>query len=75
MQPKETAIERPKVRVSPHGRVNRRHAAIIVGRSEKTLANWASKGIGPRVTMVGNAPSTITRSASPTAKAGSETPR
>jgi hypothetical protein len=47
------AIERPKVRVSPHGRVNRRHAAIIVGRAEKTLANWASKGIGPAVTMVG----------------------
>jgi hypothetical protein len=46
-------IERPKIRVSPHGRVCRKHAAIILGRSQKTLENWASLGKGPSVTMIG----------------------
>ena len=28
--------------------VSRRTAAVLLGRSEKTLANWASSGIGPQ---------------------------
>jgi hypothetical protein len=46
-------IKRAKIRITPNGRVNRRSAALILDRSEKTLANWASKGIGPQITMVG----------------------
>lgn len=30
--------------------LNRENAARFIGVSPKTLANWASRGIGPRVT-------------------------
>lgn len=42
-----------KVRVRPDGRVNRRDAAAILGRSPKTLANWKCLGWGPRAVSVG----------------------
>lgn len=36
------------VLVLPDGRMDRRNAAKYVGVAEKTLAQWAVKGIGPR---------------------------
>jgi hypothetical protein len=33
--------------------VNRRGAAVVIGRCVKTLENRASAGIGPRVIMIG----------------------
>jgi hypothetical protein len=46
-------IEHARIRIGPTRRVNRRHAAAILGRSEKTLANWKARGKGPAVIMVG----------------------
>lgn len=46
-------IEEVKIRVMPDGRVNRAHAAAYLDRSPKTLADWHSKGIGPRARKVG----------------------
>lgn len=34
--------------VMPDGRMDRRNAAAYLGFSEKTLAQWACKGIGPK---------------------------
>ncbi|MFC3175036.1 DNA-binding protein [Novosphingobium bradum] len=45
--------EHVKVRVLPDGRVSRREAAKIFGRSAKTLAEWKMKGWGPRPIIVG----------------------
>jgi excisionase family DNA binding protein len=33
---------------SPSGWMSAREAAVYLGLSEKTLANWRSRGIGPR---------------------------
>jgi hypothetical protein len=41
------------VRVLPNDRVDRRNAAIALGRAPKTLAEWKLKGIGPRPFLVG----------------------
>ena len=41
------------VRVLPDGRVTRRDAAAILGRTAKTLADWKLKGWGPRPIVVG----------------------
>lgn len=46
-------FETIKVLVLPSGRVNRKNAARIFGRTTKTLAEWKCKGIGPRVYKVG----------------------
>ncbi|MEO5775038.1 MAG: helix-turn-helix domain-containing protein [Sphingomicrobium sp.] len=46
-------LERPKVVVLPDGRVDRFNAARFLGRSPKTLADWQTKGRGPRSRMVG----------------------
>ena len=46
-------LESVKVRVLPDGRVNRANAALILDKTPKTLAQWASMGIGPRVRKVG----------------------
>lgn len=46
-------IRKPKVLVLPDGRVDRKNAATFLGREPKTLAEWHSKGIGPRSRMVG----------------------
>lgn len=36
------------ITVLPGRRLDRRNAAAALGRKPKTLANWKSKGIGPR---------------------------
>ena len=46
-------IELVKVRVLPDGRVSRRDAAAILGRTAKTLADWKLRGWGPKTIMVG----------------------
>lgn len=46
-------VDHITVRVLPDGRVSRSDAAVYLGRSAKTLADWYSKGIGPRARKVG----------------------
>ena len=46
-------IRTPKIVVLPDGRVDRKSAASYLGREPKTLADWHSKGIGPKSRMVG----------------------
>ena len=41
-------ITTPEVVVLPDGRMDRRNAAAYAGFAEKTLAQYASKGVGPR---------------------------
>jgi len=36
------------VLILPDGRMDRRNAAAYLGNAPKTLAQWASKGIGPK---------------------------
>ena len=49
----QSQLERPKVVVLPDGRMDRHNAARFLGRSPKTLADWQTKGLGPRSRMVG----------------------
>jgi hypothetical protein len=44
---RETSIDVVRVRVLPDGRLDRRNAASYLGRSPKTLAQWALQGKGP----------------------------
>ncbi|MEG3176194.1 helix-turn-helix domain-containing protein [Sphingomonas sp. RB3P16] len=46
-------IDQVRVRVLPDGRVSRADAAAFLGRSPKTLAEWFSRGIGPKARKVG----------------------
>jgi hypothetical protein len=46
------SVKRAKVRVTPDGRARRKDAARYIGHSEKTLANWATQGKGPRCVRV-----------------------
>ena len=46
-------VEHVRIRVLPDGRVSRADAAAFLGRSSKTLADWYSKGVGPRARKVG----------------------
>ena len=46
-------LEHVKVRVLPDGRLDRVNAAQNLGRSPKTLAEWARLGLGPRSFLVG----------------------
>lgn len=46
-------VEQVRVTVLPDNRVHRRDAARALGRKAKTLAEWKSRGIGPRPIMVG----------------------
>ena len=46
-------LEQVRIRVLPDGRVSRADAATYLGRSAKTMADWYSKGIGPRARKVG----------------------
>jgi len=46
-------IQMTTIRVLPDGRVSRADAATFLGRSKKTLADWYSKGIGPKARKVG----------------------
>jgi Helix-turn-helix domain len=45
--------EEPRVFIHPDGRMNRKNAAIYLGCSPKTLADWATKGSGPPYVFVG----------------------
>ena len=49
----QTEVQVARVFVHPDGRMNRKNAALYVGCAAKTLADWATKGIGPRYVMVG----------------------
>src|SRR4051812_19994144 len=42
-----------RIAVLPDGRVDRKNAAAYLGRASKTLAEWRSKGCGPRCFLVG----------------------
>lgn len=46
-------VEGVRVRVLPDRRVSRRDAALILGRTPKTLAEWKIRGWGPRPIIVG----------------------
>ena len=46
-------LEIARVFVHPDGRMDRKNAAIYLGCAAKTLADWATKGTGPRYVMVG----------------------
>ena len=46
-------IQQPRVYIHPDGRLDRKNAAIYVGCSGKTLADWATKGLGPPYLFVG----------------------
>ena len=48
-----TAPEIPRVFVHPDGRMDRKNAAIYIGNSPKTMADWAMKGIGPKYVLLG----------------------
>jgi hypothetical protein len=41
------AVEIVRVVVLPSGRIDRANAAKALGRSTKTLSEWARKGVGP----------------------------
>ena len=49
----DSEIQIARVFVHPDGRMNRKNAGLYLGCSAKTLADWATKGIGPRYVMVG----------------------
>jgi hypothetical protein len=46
-------IERLKVLVRPDGSIDRKGAGVVLNKTGKTLANWATKGMGPRSWLVG----------------------
>lgn len=46
-------LETVRVFIFPDGRLDRKNAALYVGCAPKTLADWASKGVGPAYLMVG----------------------
>lgn len=41
-------IDFSRIQVLPDGRLSRSNAAKLLDRKPKTLAEWSSKGIGPR---------------------------
>lgn len=47
------AVQQVKVIVLPSGKVDRENAAKALGRTPKTLADWALKGIGPKPHNIG----------------------
>ena len=49
----QTEVQVTRVFIHPDGRMNRKNAALYVGCAAKTLADWATKGIGPGYVMVG----------------------
>lgn len=49
----EIAVERPRVRVLPDGRMTREDAASYLGHRPKTLSMWQLKGKGPKPVKVG----------------------
>lgn len=49
----QPAVDQPRVRVLPDGRMNRADAARYLGCKPKTLAMWKLQGKGPRSVKVG----------------------
>lgn len=47
------AVEMVKVQVLPSGKVDRKNTAKALGRTPKTLADWALKGAGPKPHNIG----------------------
>lgn len=47
------ALDAVWVRILPDGRMDRQNAALYLGVKPKTLAEWASRGEGPRMAKVG----------------------
>lgn len=43
-----SSIEQVKIMIDPLGRVDRKNAAKALGRKPKTLADWHSRGLGPK---------------------------
>lgn len=46
-------LDQVRVRVLPDGRVDRMNAALYLGRTAKTLAEWHRLGLGPSSFLVG----------------------
>lgn len=46
-------LDKVQVQILPDGRLDRANAAIYLGRSPKTLAEWGRLGLGPRSFLVG----------------------
>lgn len=46
-------MEHVNVRVLPGGRLDRANAALFLGKTPKTLAEWHRLGIGPKSFLVG----------------------
>lgn len=53
MERKVQNIDQVKVQVLPDGRMSRANAALYLGRSPKTLAEWTRLGLGPKSFLVG----------------------
>ena len=51
--PEVSSSAKVRVRILPDGRMTREDAARYLGHSPKTLAQWQTKGKGPRVARVG----------------------
>ena len=49
----ELAVEVPRIRILPDGRMSREDAATYLGVKPKTLAMWELQGRGPRSVKVG----------------------
>ncbi len=49
----ENAMNALAIRPTPDGRLSRTEAAIFLGLSARTLANWQLKGFGPPSIRVG----------------------
>ena len=47
VSPRDAAFELVRVRLLPDGRLDRKNAALYLGKSAKTLAQWAFQGRGP----------------------------
>ena len=47
------AVETVRVQALPDGRMDRRNAALYLGRTPKTLAMWAVQKKGPKFILVG----------------------
>lgn len=48
-----SGVEHVKVIILPDDKIDRKNAARALNRAPKTLAEWRSKGIGPRSLMIG----------------------
>lgn len=45
--------KKARVFIHPDGRMDRKNTAIYLGFAPKTLADWATKSIGPNYIMIG----------------------